>query len=93
MPFFLDHPESQKVIGRYRELGVEQANASLTAYIEYLGKLSTAYHDHIPIDQDALVNLVVQIVHQFLLKGKNHSLGDVEEKIKTLLYGEGEEIA
>lgn len=86
LPFFLKEAGSVKILPLYAGLNYQEASSSLKAYITYLGQLSEHYHDNVPIDQNALVHLIVLIAQEWLNKDKNWNEEVLTNEIKSLLF-------
>ena len=64
-PFFIE--KAQEVwVSHYYEKLTNSWTKSIEWYIKYLQELSDNYHDNIPIDQNSFVNLLVEILKEFL---------------------------
>lgn len=55
-----------KILPLYGKLGYQEANQSLKNYVTYLKRLSEQYHDNVPIDQNALLTLIIIIAKERL---------------------------
>ena len=64
-PFFSEKAEELWVSHYYKNLS-NSWTKSIEWYIKYLQELSDNYHDNIPIDQKSFVNLLVEILKEFL---------------------------
>lgn len=84
-PFFLTQISEFKIWIFYDKLWVGQAANSINNYIDYLKKLSSTYHDNIPIDQGPLIELIVLIVQEFLQGVESKELWN---QVMLALYGE-----
>lgn len=83
-PFFQKTAEKYHIWSFYDSLGAGEASASLGNYIEYLGKISMKYHDNVPIDQSALLHLIVLIAQHWLKASPDYSIA--KEQIVQSLY-------
>lgn len=83
VPFFLQEVERFGIMPAYKRLEPENAQ-TLSGYVAYLGKLSATYHDNIPINQSAFINLVVLIASHYLKTG---NLQQTRETVLSLMYG------
>ena len=83
VPFFIQDAQRFGILPAYSRLEPEHTK-TLSEYVAYLGKLSSTYHDNIPINQSAFINLVVLIATHYLKTG---SLESTKEQIISLMYG------
>lgn len=83
IPFFLKEAEEYKILTFYKRLDAEKANSSVKSYIHYLEQLSATYHDNIPINQSAFVNLVILIIQHFI---DNTPREELKNQIFNQLY-------
>ena len=87
MPFFIKEAQEYKIFPFYEKLSPEESWYSIRRYVNYLEQLSATYHDNIPINQSAFVELVVLIIQYFILneKGKPTEKYTPEELKATVL--------
>ena len=87
VPFFIKEAQEYKIFPFYEKLSPEESGYSIRRYVNYLEQLSATYHDNIPINQSAFVELVVLIIQYFILneKGKPTEKYTPEELKATVL--------
>ncbi len=85
LPFFQKEAEQAKILPLYGKLGYEEANQSLKNYVTYLKRLSEQYHDNVPIDQNALLTLIIIIAKERLKSWKNSNQELLKKEILQLL--------
>ena len=64
-PFFTEKAQETWVSHYYENLN-NSWTKSIDWYMQYLQELSDNYHDNIPIDQNSFINLLVEILKEFL---------------------------
>jgi hypothetical protein len=64
-PFFWQEAIAAGVEELYNEMYTPKATQWLQWYISYLKKLSYTYHDNIALDQQALLQLIIEILKHF----------------------------
>lgn len=82
VPFFPQEAQQHGVMPAYKKLLSENID-TLKSYIAYLERLSTTYHDNIPLHQTAFINLILLISQNYLNNGTRHHLTQ-EDIIKAL---------
>lgn len=85
IPFFLEAAQEAKILWFYAWLWYEMADQSLKNYVNYLEKLSEKYHDNIPIDQNALIHLVVLIAKEWISANLSLSEEEIRETVISSL--------
>ena len=63
-PFYQDKIKESDLEQYFEKLWIQE-NIDFGGYLEYLTSLSEKYHDNVPIIQDALVDLIYQIVSYY----------------------------
>lgn len=89
-PFYPEKAEELWLNNYYENLN-NAGKKSINWYIEYLQDLSDHYHDNIPIDQNSLIKLLIEILKEFLPNNSNSELWEnvdkeYEEVIREKLY-------
>lgn len=79
-PFYQDKIKESDLEQYFEKLWIQE-NIDFGGYLEYLTSLSEKYHDNVPIIQDALVDLIYQIVSYY----KITKPGLKEDEIKPLI--------
>ena len=64
-PFYLDKAK-EIWVSHYYETLKSSSEHSIAWYIQYLQELSDHYHDNIPINQASFVQLLVEIIKDYL---------------------------
>lgn len=85
IPFFLSEAQQYHILPFYTKLNPETASQSLKNYVRYLENLSSTYHDNIPLNQTAFVNLVILIAQHYL---KPEGIEDMRNQVLVELYSE-----
>ena len=84
-PFFLEKAQEIWVAHYYENLS-NSWTKSIEWYIKYLQDLSDNYHDNVPIDQNSFVNLLVEILKEFLPSNLDmDSLWDVDKEYRKIV--------
>lgn len=86
-PFYVDKAEEIWVAHYYETLKSSREH-SITGYIQYLQELSDHYHDNIPINQTSFVQLLVEIIKEYLSNASDiDSLTDHSDSAyKQIIY-------
>jgi len=64
-PFYVEQWKELGVDTFFESLLHHNNNLDLTHYIKYIKKLSEKYHDNVPLDQEILLELLVEIINHF----------------------------
>ena len=84
-PFFVEKAQEVWVSHYYENLTNSWAK-SIEWYIKYLQELSDNYHDNIPIDQNSFVNLLVEILKEFLPSNFDmDAIWNVDQEYKKII--------
>lgn len=83
-PFYLEEIKEYRIQKLFEPLGATIAGENLKNYTNYLKQLSGNYHDNIPIDQKALIELIILIIKKYLSSPKSENL---KEEVMLALYG------
>ena len=84
-PFFLEKAQEIWVAHYYENLS-NSWTKSIEWYIKYLQDLSDNYHDNVPIDQNSVVNLLVEILKEFLPSNLDmDSLWDIDKEYRKIV--------
>ena len=84
-PFFIEKAQETWVSHYYEKLG-NSWTKSIEWYIKYLQELSDNYHDNIPIDQNSFVNLLVEILKEFLPSNFDmDAIWNVDQEYKKII--------
>ena len=84
-PFFLEKAQEIWVAHYYENLS-NSWTKSIEWYIKYLQDLSDNYHDNVPIDQNSFVNLLVEILKEFLPSNLDmDSLWDIDKEYRKIV--------
>lgn len=73
VPFFQKEAQSYGIMPAYQKL-LPSSIKTLKTYVEYLEKLSSIYHDDIPLHQTAFINLILRITQRYLSDEKENHL-------------------
>jgi len=86
-PFYLEKAKEIWVSHYYEWLNCS-SQLSIDWYITYLQDLSDHYHDNIPIDQANFIQLLIEIIKQYLSKSldKKSLWNNPEETYKQIIY-------
>ena len=86
-PFYLEKAKEIWVSHYYEWLNCS-SQLSIDWYITYLQDLSDHYHDNIPINQSNFVQLLIEIIKQYLSKSldKKSLWNNPEETYKQIIY-------
>jgi hypothetical protein len=86
-PFYLEKADELWVSHYYEWLNCS-SQLSIDWYITYLQDLSDHYHDNIPINQSNFVQLLIEIIKQYLSKSldKKSLWNNPEETYKQIIY-------
>ena len=85
-PFYLDKAQEFWISHLYENLNSAK-NLSIEWYIEYLQDLSDHYHDNIPINQNKFIELLVDILKEYLPNTANtNNKEDIDEEYKKIIY-------
>ena len=84
-PFYLEKAQEVWVAHYYENLN-RAGEKSLDSYIAYLKDLSNHYHDNIPVNQSSFMELLVEILKEFLPNNSNSELWDnVNKEYREIL--------
>ena len=84
-PFFIEKAQEIWVSHYYENLS-NSSTKSIEWYIKYLQELSDNYHDNIPIDQNSFVNLLVEILKEFLPSNFDmDAIWNVDQEYKKII--------
>jgi len=89
-PFFIEKARELWVSEHYEKLN-SAGELSINWYIAYLKDLSNHYHDNIPINETSFIQLLVEIIKEYLKQAKDiPAIKDKseEETYKQLIYEE-----
>lgn len=89
-PFFVEKARKLWVSELYEKLNSAE-ELSINWYIAYLQDLSNHYHDNIPINETSFIQLLVEIIKEYLKQAKDiPAIKDKseEETYKQLIYEE-----
>ena len=85
-PFYLEKAKELWVSHYYENLNWAWKK-NTDDYIIFLQDLSDHYHDNIPIDQSSFIELLVEILKEFLPNTSNSELWDnVDKEYKEIIY-------
>ena len=86
-PFYLEKADKLWVSHYYKWLN-HSSELSIDWYITYLQDLSDHYHDNIPINQSSFIQLLIEIIKQYLSKSldKKSLWNNPEETYKQIIY-------
>ena len=85
-PFYLEKAKELWVSHYYEDLNWAWKK-NTDDYIIFLQDLSDHYHDNIPIDQSSFIELLVEILKEFLPNTSNSELWDnVDKEYKEIIY-------
>ena len=85
-PFYLDKAQEFWISHLYENLNSAK-NLSIEWYIEYLQDLSNHYHDNIPINQNKFIELLIDILKEYLPNTANtNNKEDIDEEYKKIIY-------
>ena len=84
-PFYTEKANQLWVSHFYENLN-NVWNKSIEWYVTYLQDLSDHYHDNIPIDQNSFVNLLVEILKEYLPNNSNSELWEnIDKEYKEII--------
>ena len=84
-PFFTEKAQETWVSHYYENLS-DSWTKSIEWYLKYLQELSDNYHDNIPVDQNNFVNLLVEILKEFLPSNFDlDSIWNVDKEYKKII--------
>ena len=84
-PFYLDKAQEFWISHLYENLNSAK-NLSIEWYIEYLQDLSDHYHDNIPINQNKFIELLVDILKEYLPNTAINNKENIDEEYKKIIY-------
>ena len=85
-PFYTEKANQLWVSQFYENLN-NVWNKSIEWYVTYLQDLSDHYHDNIPIDQNSFVNLLVEILKEYLPNNSNSELWEnIDKEYKEIIH-------
>ena len=86
-PFYTEKAEELWVSHYYKDLNCS-LQKSVEWYITYLQDLSDHYHDNIPINQNSFVELLIEILKEFLPKEEwlGAKWNNVDNEYKEIIY-------
>jgi hypothetical protein len=85
-PFYTEKANQLWVSHFYENLN-NVWNKSIEWYVTYLQDLSDHYHDNIPIDQNSFVNLLVEILKEYLPNNSNSELWEnINKEYKEIIH-------
>jgi len=86
-PFYLDKAK-ETWVSHYYETLKSSSEHSISWYIQYLQELSDHYHDNIPINQPSFVQLLIEIIKEYLSDATDiNSLTDHSDSAyKQIIY-------
>lgn len=84
-PFYQETIKESKLEKYFENLWIQE-NINFGNYLEYLTALSEKYHDNIPIIQEALVDLIYQIVTYYQIKAPWLKEDEIKPLIIRNLY-------
>ena len=84
-PFFLEKAKEIWVAHYYENLK-DSSTKTIEWYISYLHELSDNYHDNIPINQNSFLELLVEILKEYLPNNLTlDSWWDIENEYKKII--------
>ena len=86
-PFFIEKAHEIWVSHFYENLN-DAWNKSIEWYMTYLQDLSDHYHDNIPIDEKSFINLLIEIIKDYLPSSNALDNNDYIHMIEDKLYWE-----
>ena len=85
-PFYIEKAEELWVANFYKNLNNSRPE-SPEWYVTYLQDLSDHYHDNIPINQNSFVELLIEILKEYLPNEENpESKWNVDNEYKEIIY-------
>ena len=86
-PFYIDKA-NELWVSHYYETLKSSSEHSIAWYIQYLQELSDHYHDNIPINQASFVQLLIEIIKEYLSNASDiNSLSDHSDSAyKQIIY-------
>ena len=85
-PFFIKKAQEIWVSHYYENLN-NSWQKSVEWYISYLQDLSDKHHDNIPINQDSFIQLLIEILKEFLPNNSNSELWEnIDKEYKEIIY-------
>jgi hypothetical protein len=85
-PFYIAKAEEIWVDHYYKNLNNSRPE-SAEWYITYLQDLSDHYHDNIPINQSSFVELLIEILKEYLPNNSNSELWEnIDKEYKEIIY-------
>ena len=85
-PFYIEKSEELWVANYYKNLNNSKTK-SVEWYVTYLQDLSDHYHDNIPINQNSFVELLVEILKEYLPNEENtESKWNIDNTYKEIIY-------
>jgi hypothetical protein len=85
-PFYIEKAEELWVANFYKNLNNSRPE-SPEWYVTYLQDLSDHYHDNIPINQNSFVELLIEILKEYLPNEENpESKWNVDDEYKEIIY-------
>lgn len=83
-PFFIEKAQETWISHYYENLNWKWEK-TIDWYISYLQDLSDNYHDNIPINQNSFIELLSEIIKEYLLNSLNENTA--ESEIKQIISG------
>ena len=85
-PFYTEKAKEIWVAHYYENLN-NSWKKTIEWYIKYLQDLSDHYHDNIPVNQESFVELLVEILKEFLPSSANSELWDnIDKEYKNIIH-------
>ena len=85
-PFYIEKSEELWVANYYKKLNNSKPK-SAEWYVTYLQDLSDHYHDNIPINQNSFVELLIEILKEYLPTEENtESKWNIDNEYKEIIY-------
>lgn len=78
-PFFIEKAQETWISHYYENLNWKWEK-TIDWYISYLQDLSDNYHDNIPINQNSFIELLSEIIKEYLLNSLNENTAESEIK-------------
>ena len=85
-PFYTKKAEELWVSHFYKKLN-NSWQKTVEWYVSYLQDLSDNYHDNIPINQNSFIELLVEILKEYLPNNSNSELWEnIDKEYKEIIY-------
>ena len=90
VPFFAHEAKKEKIDHFFHDMHDVHNALSLSNYVSYLKKLSSKYHDNVPLDKPVFIKFLVDVVSHFGLiataKLTSQESSDLEQSLSKELY-------